>query len=207
MIIADDHPVARIGTRITIHAIGVGRVVGEAGQPDELFSLLAQQPCDLLVTDYTMPGGRAPDGLQMLGRIRRAHPNLPIVLQSVASDPGVIRTASEIGVLSFVDKQDTRQETLKAAIEHAVQFRRYVSPAPQKHSGQVLRSTDCATGSLTAREQEVLRLLGSGLSVKQISDKQSRSISTISRQKMAAMQKLGLDNSSALFAYLHHARL
>jgi len=207
VIIADDHPVVRIGTRITINASGLGRVVGEADQPAELFALLARQPCDVLVTDYTMPGGKHADGLLMLGRIRREHPRLPIVLQSISSHPGVIGSARRIGVLGFVDKQDTGRETLMAAIEHALQHRRYISPTLRTQACPAGTPAPRPPGSLTPREQEVLRLMASGLSMKQIADQQSRSISTISRQKMDAMQKLGLGSNAALFDYLRHARL
>jgi len=55
IIIADDHPVVRIGTRAVIESSGVGRVVGEADSAQALMTLLANQPCDLLVTDYSMP--------------------------------------------------------------------------------------------------------------------------------------------------------
>ena len=60
IIIADDHPVVRIGTRAVIESSGVGRVVGEADSAQALMTLLANQPCDLLVTDYSMPGSRRP---------------------------------------------------------------------------------------------------------------------------------------------------
>lgn len=56
IIIADDHPVVRIGTRAVIESSGVGRVVGEADSAQALMTLLGSQPCDLLVTDYSMPG-------------------------------------------------------------------------------------------------------------------------------------------------------
>lgn len=51
IIIADDHPVVRIGTRAVIESSGVGRVVGEADSAQALMALLGDQPCDLLVTD------------------------------------------------------------------------------------------------------------------------------------------------------------
>ncbi|UUS15412.1 response regulator [Stenotrophomonas sp. CD2] len=60
IIIADDHPVVRIGTRAVIESSGVGRVVGEADSAQALMGLLGSQPCDLLVTDYSMPGSPRP---------------------------------------------------------------------------------------------------------------------------------------------------
>jgi len=80
IIIADDHPVVRIGTRAVIESSGVGRVVGEADSAQALMTLLANQPCDLLVTDYSMPGSPQADGFAMIGMIRRRHPDLPVLM-------------------------------------------------------------------------------------------------------------------------------
>jgi two-component system capsular synthesis response regulator RcsB len=52
IIIADDHPVVRIGARAVIQASGVGEIVAEAATAQDLMAHLASQRCDVLVTDY-----------------------------------------------------------------------------------------------------------------------------------------------------------
>ncbi|MCR1818225.1 hypothetical protein N7599_05195 [Stenotrophomonas sp. GD04032] len=60
IIIADDHPVVRIGTRAVIESSGVGRVVGEADSAQALMTLLANQPCDLLSPTTPCRAARRP---------------------------------------------------------------------------------------------------------------------------------------------------
>ncbi|MGO4396512.1 hypothetical protein AB4Z46_34725 [Variovorax sp. M-6] len=52
-------------------------VVAEADSPDKLLSALRFTPCDLLITDFSVPGGEAADGLGSLQRIRRGGPLRP----------------------------------------------------------------------------------------------------------------------------------
>ncbi len=66
VIIADDHPIVRIGQRVVIEAGGRCKVVGEADGPDELLRLLSTVACDVLVTDFAMPGGQQADGYGLL---------------------------------------------------------------------------------------------------------------------------------------------
>ena len=74
ILIADDHPVVRVGVRAIIDIHGMGDVVGEAGTVDELFKLLAEQSVDVLVTDLSMPGPTQIDGYAMIERICRNYP-------------------------------------------------------------------------------------------------------------------------------------
>ena len=58
VIIADDHPIVRVGQRVVIEANGKCKVVGEADGPDQLLGVLNTTACDVLVTDFAMPGGQ-----------------------------------------------------------------------------------------------------------------------------------------------------
>jgi two-component system capsular synthesis response regulator RcsB len=71
VIIADDHPIVRIGQRVVIEAGGRCKVVGEADGPDELLKLLSSVACDVLVTDFAMPGGQQADGWGCCGASTR----------------------------------------------------------------------------------------------------------------------------------------
>ncbi|MGE6334751.1 response regulator [Stenotrophomonas sp. NPDC077659] len=210
VVLADDHLVVRIGARFTIESTGVGTIVGEAATPEELLRVLSESPCDILVTDFTMAGGELPDGLAMLGRIRRQHPELPIVLLSVSTNLGALRAAKNAGVLGFVDKHDVHHDSLPKAIASAYRRRPYVSPSLQALIDSIgngrFAHPESRGMALTAREHEVLRLLGTGMTIKQIAQQQVKSISTISRQKSDAMHKLGLANDAELFDYLRQIR-
>ena len=208
IIIADDHPVVRIGTRAVIESSGVGRVVGEADSAQALMTLLASQPCDLLVTDYSMPGSPQADGFAMIGMIRRRHPDLPVLMLSVSSNLAILRMVLDSGVLGLVDKSSSMDE-LPQAIQSVYRGQPYISRSLRERveAAGSWRMREGDGKPLSPREVEVLRLLGTGMTVKEISLLLHKSVSTISRQKGDAMLKLGLKGDAELFDYLRDRKI
>ena len=201
IVIADDHPVVRIGARAIIANSGVGDIVAEADGTDALLAMLETTACDVLVTDLNMPGGTQPDGLAMLGVIHRRYPELPIVLLSVTTNLGILRTATSQGVLGLVDKASSLEQ-LPAAIHAACHGRSFIAASLRERIADMEAETNSEKRTLSPREVEVLRLLGTGLSVTEIGNQLHRSVTTISRQKGNAMRKLGIANDAELFSYL-----
>lgn len=201
IVIADDHPVVRIGARAIIANSGVGEIVAEADSTDAVLAALEATPCDVLVTDLNMPGGTQPDGLAMLGVIHRRHPGLPIVLLSVTTNIEILRTATSKGVLGLVDKASSLEQ-LPVAIQSAYHGRSFISASLRERIAEMEAATNTEKRTLSPREAEVLRLLGTGLSVTEIGNQLHRSVTTISRQKGNAMRKLGIANDAELFSYL-----
>lgn len=203
IVIADDHPVVRIGTRMVIESSGVGDVVAEASSTDELMDILATQPCDVLVTDFSMPGGQQADGFALVELLRRRFPEVPILLLSMASNLGILRMVASAGVLGLVDKGSSMDE-LPLAIQTVYRGAPYISRMLKERIAEVgtAEVTGNAAKPPSPREMEVLRLLASGLTVTQIAEQLHRSITTISRQKGDVMRKLGIKNDAELFEYL-----
>lgn len=203
IIIADDHPVVRIGTKAVIESNGVGRVVAEASTVTELMAALSAHPCDVLVTDYSMPGGQQADGFAMIGMIRRRFPELPVLMLSVSNNLAILRMVVATGVLGLVDKTSSMDE-LPLAIQTVQRGVPYVSQSLRERIDAIgtMGVEESTRRPLSPREVEVLRLLGSGLTVKEIALQLHKSVSTISRQKGDAMLKLGLKGDAELFDYL-----
>lgn len=203
IIIADDHPVVRMGARTVIETSGVGDVVAEASGTDELMEVLAGQPCDVLVTDFSMPGGQQADGFALVEVLRRRFPEVPILLLSMASNLGILRMVASAGVLGLVDKGSSLDE-LPLAIQTVHRGAPYISRILKERIAELgtAEVIGYATKPPSPREMEVLRLLASGLTVTQIAEQLHRSITTISRQKGDVMRKLGLKNDAELFEYL-----
>ncbi len=208
IIIADDHPVVRIGARAVIQASGVGEIVAEAATAQDLMAHLASQRCDVLVTDYSMPDSTVPDGFAMISMIRRRYPLLPILMLSVSSNLAILRMVRDAGVLGLVDKGSSIDE-LPIAVRTVHRGLPYVS-VTLKERVEAAGSNTMGAGEsrpLSPREVEVLRLLGKGMTVKDIATMLHRSASTISRQKGDAMLKLGLNSDAQLFDYLRNGQL
>lgn len=203
IIIADDHPVVRIGTKAVIESSGVGQVVAEASTVAELMSALSDHPCDVLVTDYSMPGGQQADGFAMIAMIRRRFPDMPVLMLSVSNNLAILRMVVATGVLGLVDKTSSMDE-LPLAIQTVQRGMPYVSQSLKERIDAIGTNSveEGEARPLSPREVEVLRLLGIGMTVKEIAIHLHKSVSTISRQKGDAMLKLGLKGDAELFDYL-----
>lgn len=204
ILIADDHPIFRIGLRVVIEQNADLHVVGEASSPEELAHLLASQPCDLLVTDFMMPADQQNDGLRLIERLRRGYPALPVVVVTMLNHAGLFRSILDLGVAGLLSKASLAGE-LPAAIREATNGGCYVARSVRE---ALLEARDGSLGALASseplspRELEVLRLLATGATVGEIAAHLNRSKQTVSAQKVSAMRKLGLTNDAALFIYL-----
>ncbi len=198
VVIADDHCVVRIGLRMLISASRQCEIVGEADGTDSLMNLLAETPCDLLITDFAMPGGQHADGLKMLSTIQRRYPKLPIILVTMFSSATTARAALVQRVSGIVTKDDSANELL-LAISAVSNGRRYLSERLRTMLANT--SNPLRESRLSAKEHEVVRMLASGMTVSEIASHFKRSVSTISKQKNMAMLRLGLSTDVDLFSY------
>ncbi|MBV7566705.1 response regulator transcription factor [Pseudomonas sp. PDM27] len=198
VVIADDHSVVRVGLRILINASRRCVIVGEADSVDNLMSLLSSTSCELLITDFSMPGGQQADGLKMLSKIQRLYPTLPIILVTMFTSVVTARAALALGVMGIVAKTASATE-LHLAINAVQEGRRYLS----KSLRTLLANTRDQFHELplSAKEYEVVRMLASGMTVSEIAVHFNRSVSTISKQKKMAMHRLGISTDVDLFSY------
>lgn len=200
VIIADDHPVVRIGLRMLIDLSRTCKVVGEADGPDSLLSLLSTTPCDLLITDFCMPGNLQADGLKMLSRVRRCYPSISIILVTMFTNVTTLRAAFAQGVMAIIAKDASAKE-LPLAIKSVGEGRRFTCESLRKALVQADAGAPAGSTSLSAKEHEVVRMFASGMTVSEIAGYFKRSVSTISKQKSMAMQRLGISTDVDLFAY------
>jgi two-component system capsular synthesis response regulator RcsB len=202
VVLADDHPIIRYGIRMALETNRIAKVVGEAGTPVELLKVLASTPCDMVVTDFSMPDDQSRDGLYLIERLMRTHPKLPIVVITALRNAGVLNALLQKGVKGLLEKEGNVSE-LGLAL-HAVNMgREYVSPSLRTLlTSREVDATRAAEAKLTQAEIEVLRLFAyEGLASQQISERLNRSRKTISRHKRSAQAKLGLETNQELLEY------
>ncbi len=204
VIISDDHPVVLMGLKAALQSYGDRfRIVGEARSGKELFALLDREPCDLLITDFAMPGGKPDeDGLAMLSRLVDAWPALPILVLTMLSNPALVQGMLAAGVRGVVDKMAMTKE-LMLAIDMIKAGRTYLSERTRRQ----IEEGGEETGALSPREAEVVRFLAQGVTVSEIARRTDRSVKTISQQKRDAMRKLGLDSDKQLYDYARSSGL
>ena len=202
VVLADDHPIIRYGIRMALETNRIAKVVGEAGSPAELLNMLGSTPCDMVVTDFSMPDDQSCDGLYLIERLIRTYPKLPIVVITALRNAGVLNALLQKGVKGLLEKEGNVSE-LGLAL-HAVNMgREYVSPSLRTLlTSREVDATRASDAKLTQAEIEVLRLFAyEGLASQQISERLNRSRKTISRHKRSAQAKLGLETNQELLEY------
>lgn len=200
VLVADDHPVVLDGIcRGLAQGNGV-EVVGKAADSTELVRLLDSTSCDVIVTDYAMPGGQIGDGLPMLQILRRRYPTTRIVVMTMLDNPALLRNIWKAGVSSIVSKADD-VEQLFPAIRAAFRGQHYVTPSVQAMLSLATPDKPEEAPRLSRRELEVLRRCAQGIPLVEIARESNRSAKTISAQKSVAMKKLGLSNDYELYEY------
>jgi two-component system capsular synthesis response regulator RcsB len=200
VIVADDHPIVRIGQRVVIEAGGKCKVVGEADGPDELLRLLETVACDVLVTDFAMPGGQQADGYGLLGLLRRQYPDLPVILVTMFANVATLRASFAHGARAIVAKSASARE-LPVAISTVIKGQTFASECLRAQMEEAGTGDQSQQPQLSSKEREVVRMLASGMTVSQIAARVNRSISTISKQKSTAMSRLCISTDVDLFAY------
>jgi two-component system capsular synthesis response regulator RcsB len=116
-----------------------------AKSADELLSTLDSTQCDLLITDFNMPGGRASDGLGLLGLLQRKYPALPVIVLTMITNAAVLRSVLGTGVRGLISKADTLTE-LPLAVScrgQGPQLRQQIDGGvPGIRNGETLASRD-----------------------------------------------------------------
>lgn len=209
IVLADDHPIFRLGLRAVLEQDPLIQVVAEADGPQSLLACLESTPCDVLISDFMMPVEQQNDGLRLIETIRRGWPDLPILVVTMLNNAALFRSMLKLGVLGLLGKGSLAGE-LPNAIEHLREGELYIAQSV----AQTLQVADTSDGTpgvngaeLSPKELEVARLLASGLSVSEIATRLHRSKQTVSAQKVSAMRKLGVSNDAALYIYLQEQGL
>lgn len=201
IILADDHPLILTGIRSLIDQITPHcEVIAEAYQVSDLLKLLQQHHCDLLITDFSMPGDTRSDGLVMIQQLRRDYPNLPIIVLTQNQNSAILQSIIQAGVKGLILKKSVINE-LTDAIRQILLGHRYIGATVRMLLASAGIAGQSNNNPLTPKESEVVRLLASGMSVTQVADYFHRRVKTISTQKKSAMTRLGISSDGALFDY------
>jgi two-component system invasion response regulator UvrY len=202
--IADDHPIVRQGLRRIVEA-GPGLVIaGEAGDANALLAALDRTPTDLVLLDVSMPGGPF---LETLQQLRAKHPTVRVLVLSVHPEDQWAVRALRAGASGYLTK-DHSPEQLLEAIRRVYRGGKYVSPTLAEHLAEHLDSVGGGPGGqraphelLSDREFEVMRRLGSGLTVSQIASELAISAKTVSTYRTRILEKMAVGTNADLVRY------
>ncbi len=201
IVIADDHAVVRKGLKQLIVETDDLTVVGEAASGDELLTMLRSRPVDVVVLDLSL-GVRS--GLDLLKHVKSELPRLPVIILSMHPEELFAVRALRAGASGYVEKSSTPEELLTAI--------RRVARGGTYLSGKIAETlaADIARGGapllpherLSDRELQVLRLLGSGMSVTAIAHALNLSVKTVSTHRTRVLAKTGFRNNADIVDYV-----
>ena len=167
--LVDDHAIVRSGVRAYLDLIDDIIVVGEASTGQEALDHIAVlEPAgglpDVVLMDLLMPGM---DGIEATRQLKARWPAVEVVAVTSFLEEAKVRTALEAGAAGYLLK-DAQAEAVAAAIRAAAAGECHLDPAVAKLLAASLRAPRRAADTLTAREREVLTLIASGATNRQI---------------------------------------
>jgi DNA-binding NarL/FixJ family response regulator len=197
IVIAEDHPVVRAGLATLLRAAGDLEVVGAAGDGEQAVALVAEHQPDLVLMDLSMPGM---DGREATERIVESHPGVRVVVLTSFSDREDILATLDAGAVGYMLKDAEPQELIRGLRAAASGG----SPLAPKAARALVdaRRQNRPADELTAREREVLALLGQGLPNKLIAQRLSISEKTVKAHVTRILQALNVTDrtQAALWA-------
>lgn len=202
ILLVDDHPLIREGIRACIEHAPHIQVVGEAGDGREAVQWALELAPDVVVMDVNMP---RLNGLAATALLRQQRPDARVLVLTLHDQPEYLLEMIRVGARGCLNKESQPNDLIRAiekvaageahfALEDTVRFLRRYLPAPA-----------CAlpspTQALTAREREVLTLIGQGLTNREIAAQLDVAVRTVETHRERLMRKLDLHDTASLRTY------
>lgn len=194
VLLVDDHAVVREGYRRLLENEPDLAVVGEAAAMYEALKRDSELKPDVVVLDIALPGV---SGIETLRRLRAHRPAARVLMFSMHRDGIYATHAFDAGARGYLSKASA-PERLVGAVRSIAAGHRYVSPDVEESLAQHSSSAQLLTGSLSARELEVLRLLAQGFDVEAIAQRLGVSPKTAANHQTSIKQKLGAGSALQL---------
>ncbi len=198
VLIADDHPVVRGGVRAALIDERGIEVVGEARDGLEVERLALTLSPDVIIMDLLMPYR---DGLQAMLSIKRKDPGVGVLFLTVSEQEEDLVRAIELGADGFLLKKCDFEDIAAAVRDVAA---RQSTLSRQMTSRVVSESGADRQASLSQREQQVLELVGTGLTNAQIGERLDVGPGTVNTYIRRIMMKLRLKNRTETITYALH---
>lgn len=205
VVLVDDHPPVRDGVKAALQRDREIAVVGEAETGEEMRAILQDHETDVVVLDISLPDS---SGVDLVHFLREQYPLVKIIILSMYSRSDYVLEAVSGGASGYMTKETSPvrlidgikqvmrgeyffdQVTLEVIIQKALE-----------HPQRFYDVQDNAYESLTSREQEIMRLLAEGFSVKRIAQSLYISYRTVENHRTSIFRKLKVKNAAELVHY------
>jgi DNA-binding NarL/FixJ family response regulator len=194
VLIVDDHPVVLLGCRSLFASDNTVKIEEATDAKSGHRAYLARKP-DITVIDIKLPDV---SGFELMRRIRKDDLEARIIIFSMNDDPALVVRAIEMGAQGYVSKGDDPRMLVKA-VRKVAAGDNFISPRLAEavtFSGASIKANPAS--QMTARQLEILRLLGRGDKIVEVANALEISYKTVANTTLLLKQKLGAKNHSDL---------
>jgi two-component system, NarL family, invasion response regulator UvrY len=199
ILLVDDHAMFREGLKQILAKHSDIRVIDEAGNGQEVIAKVLQHKLDVILLDISLPGRSGPN---LLGEIKKIKPELAILVLSMHPEDQYAVRLMKAGALGYITKESAPEELI-SAIRKVATGRHYISSTLAEEMAVALE-TDMPKlphSTLSNREFEVMRMLASGKTLKDIAGELLISEKTVTTYRARILEKMKLHNNVELTLY------
>ncbi|KAE8127005.1 MULTISPECIES: LuxR C-terminal-related transcriptional regulator [Bifidobacterium] len=207
--VVDDHEMFRAGVIATLQPYF--QIVGQAADVEGSIAMISQTAPDVVLLDVHVPGGEGGGGAEILAKSQPLSPDSAFLALSVSDSPKDVGSVIRAGARGYVTKTITGQDLMNSIIQvhegYAVfspklagfVLSTFQDVAPAAHDDELDR--------LSAREQEVMRLIARGYTYKEVAAELFISIKTVETHVSSVLRKLQLSNRTELTRWAADRRI
>ncbi|HPX51609.1 MAG TPA: response regulator transcription factor [Deltaproteobacteria bacterium] len=199
VLVVDDHPIVREGLKQILSDTEDILVVDEADSGQAVLSSAARSNFDVVLLDISMPGR---DGLEVLRELKQQKPKLPVLILSMYPEEHYAVRVLRAGASGYLTKSSAPDELI-SAIRKVASGRKYISSTlAERLIYELDREADRPMHEvLSDREYQVMHMISTGKSVKEIAEALGLSVKTVSTYRSRIMEKMNMKNNAEIVLY------
>lgn len=207
LLLADDHRLITDGIYSLLeNEWPIEKIFTVNNGKDAVDTVLSQE-IDCVIMDINMPGL---NGLEATKMIKKAKPNVKIIIISMMSDVAIVTKMLRVGAEGFMNKNSDKKEIL-LAINKVMNGEKYISPEINSNLiNQIAKSQiqiEETEKVLSAREIEIIKLIAEGNTNKEIAEKLFLSTLTVNTHRKNILSKLQIKNTASLIKFAIESKL
>lgn len=205
VIVVDDHAILRRGLISILEAAGDLQCVAEGSNASEAMRAVRDTRADAMVLDVSMPGK---DGIEILKQVKKEMPRLPVLMLSSHPEDQYAVRSIRAGASGYLTKNSAPQQ-LVTAIRQIASGRKFITPELAESLADHVESPVDGPlhETLSDREFQTLKLIGSGMSLTDVAEKLCLSVKTVSVYRARLLEKMQMKNNAELTRYVVEHKL
>jgi len=192
VLIADSHPIVRLGIKQVLNATSDFEVIGDASTTTELFKTLEKISPDVVMLEMDIP---EINGIATLRKLKQEYPNIKVLMYSGQSEDVYALSTIRAGAFGYLSKT-ADVDYIISAIRKVAEGNMFITNelAQRLAFDESTQKPRRFFRKLSTREVEVLKLLASGKRNKEVAEGLNLNEKTVSTYKARLMRKLNVDN-------------